>query len=218
MKTRWLVVGCVLGLAMASGCRKQGRGATSPEKLRDAHVAALQAGDARAAYALLSPQTRAATPYEAFEKRWNENAEEREATIEAAESLPADQQGATRSGTTVHEGGRVLTWTEVSGRYVVASGLPGRARAATPAEAIRSFITAVRTADLEEIRGLLADDLAARLDEDWEARAKALEDALETPGALELSSDLKRAALHYEPQRTMVLEQTPQGWRILSLQ
>ena len=75
----------------------------------------------------------------------------------------------------------------------------------------------MRTANLDEIRALLADDLAARLDEDWEARAKAIEEALETPGALELSSDLKRAALHYEPQRTIVLEQTPQGWRILSL-
>lgn len=215
MKARWLLLAAALCVV---GCRKQGRGATSPEKLRDAHVAALEAGDAQAAYALLSPEARAATPYEAFEKRWNENAKERAASIEAAKSLPPDQQGATKSGTTVHEGGRVLTWTEVGGRYVVASGLPGRGRAATPAEAIRSFIVAVRTANLDEIRALLADDLAARLDEDWEARAKAIEEALETPGALELSSDLERAALHYEPQRTMVLEQTPQGWRILSLQ
>jgi len=212
-----LALGICVCLSLAA-CGQNDRGSTSPERLVDAHLAALEANDPRAAYALLSPQAQAKTPYEAFEARWERDAAEREATIEAAKNRSPGERGATRAGTSVHSGGHVLHWTEVGGEYLVVSGLPGHQQSATPAQAIRAFITAVRRADLTEIRGLLTEELAEALDDDWEARVDAIERALDQPGSLELSADLKRAALRYEPNLAMTLEQTAQGWRILSLQ
>lgn len=211
---RWALAGAVV---VVPACKTAG-GASSPERLVAAHQQALIKDDPQAAYALLSPEAQAKTPYDAFAARWRADAAERSATVEAAREMPPDQRGVTRSGSTVHPGGHVLQWTEVGGRYVVTAGLPGRPQAATPAQAIRSFIAAVRRADLDEVRGLLTDELASALEEDWQARVDAIEAALEEPGTLELSGDFQRAALRYEPQHAVTLRQTPAGWRIMSLQ
>lgn len=213
--TALLAVAC-LGLT-AVACKTKG-GSSSPERLAAAHREALIADDPRAAYALLSPEARAKTPYASYEARWKTDASERATTIEAARAMPEAQGGAVHSGTTVHDNGLVLHWTEAGGDYLVVSGLPGRTQSATPAQAIRSFVRAVRRANLEEVRTLLSDEMATALEEDWAARVDAIEAALLQPGALELSSDLQRAVLRYDALRTVTLLQTSQGWRIMSLQ
>lgn len=210
----WLTVVLAAGLpAMACG-HAQSR---SPSRLRDAQVAALQADDPQAAYALLSPELRAATPYEDFEARWKADGAEHRAAVEAAGSLPPELLDPLHGGTTIHAGGRVLAWTEVGDQLLVTEGLPGRPDTSTPAQAIRAFVTAVRRADLAEVRAVLGEPLVAAIDEDWNARVDAIERALEEPGGLELSADLRRAELRYEEGRAVSLEQTPQGWRITGL-
>lgn len=208
----------IVWMVGTSGCANKGRGTSSPERLVDAHLAALQANDPHAAYALLSPQAKAKTPYEEFEARWKADATEREATIKGIEERPADQLGALHGGTTVHRGGHELHWTEVGDRYLITAGLPGRPQTETPAQTIRSFIAAVRKAQLASVTALLGDELSAALDEDWQTRVEAIEAALEEPGALELSSDLRRASLQYDAQHALTLEQTADGWRITALQ
>lgn len=210
-----VAVGLLLGVALLPGCRH--RQARSPTRLRDAHVAALKADDPHAAYALLSPDLRAATPYEDFEARWKADRAEHAAAISAAESLPAELAAPIHGGTTMHPGGRVLVWTEVGEELLVTDGLPGRPDTSTPASTVRAFIAAVRQADLGEIRSLLGDELVGAIDEDWSARVDAIELALEEPGGLELSADLRRAELRYEEGRAVSLEQTPHGWRITGL-
>ena len=57
-----------------------------------------------------------------------------------------------------------------------------------------------------------------RLRDDWSRRADLLEQLLTQPGAIEYTTGMQRAILRYEPGHALTLEQTPQGWRILSLQ
>ena len=187
----------------------------SPTKLRQAHADALAKNDAKAAYRLLAPEVQKQVSFEEFERRWKSETAERKAAAKAAAGAKVDP---VHEGTTVHEGGRVLRWTEVGGRYYVVSGLPGSPQTATPAQTIRALIRAVRTTDLTRVRSLLGDDLADAIDEDWQARVEAMEAALDRPGAIELSADLRRAELRYEMGRVLTLEQTPRGWRITSLE
>ena len=198
-----------------AGCQHS-NAASSPRRLVQAHRAALQADDPHAAYALLSPQVRAKTPYDAFEARWKDDAKERKRTLAA--ELPSTLPEPVYEGVTVHDGGHVLHWTQVDGRYRVTAGLPGRPQATTPAQAIRGLVTAVRRADLSEIQALLTDDLGASLEEDWQARVTAIEAALGEPGVLVLSDDRQRASLRYGTDQTLTLQQTPQGWRVVALQ
>lgn len=201
---------------VSTGCtRTRSR---SPERLREEWVSALANDDARAAYALLGPELRRKLPFATFEARWKLEAAEHKAAATAAKALGEGQTLAVREGTTVHEGGRVLRWAATSEAWLVVDGLPGSAPTATPAQTIRSLIAAVRRTDLSAVRALLGDELAAALGEDWNARAQAMEDALDRPGAIELSADLRRAELRYEQGKAVTLEQTKAGWRITSFE
>jgi hypothetical protein len=206
----------MLWIAASVGCA--GSSPRSPERLRDRYVEALEDDDPNRVYAMLSPALRAETSYEDFANRWQTNRAEREATRSAAAALPPARHVAVMTGTTAHEDGTVLQWTRVQGRYYVTQGLPGTASTATPAQTIRALIAAVRTTDLSRVRSLLGDAFAASLEQDWSARVEAMESALDRPGSIELSSDLRRAELSYEPGRVLTLEQTPHGWRITSLE
>lgn len=193
------------------------RQARSPARLRDAHVAALRADDPAAAYALLAPEVRAAVSFDEFAARWEADAAEHEAAIAAADALDPALAAPLHGGSTVHTGGRVLRWTQVDDALLVVDGLPGRPDTSTPAQTVRAFIAAVRRADLAEVQGLLGEGLVEAVGEDWNERVDAIERALEEPGALDLSVDLRRAELRYETGRALTLEQSPQGWRITGL-
>ena len=202
-------------LLAATACRSPG--ARSPEALRDAYAQALRRDDPAAAYALLSPQLQAATTRATFIARWTAQTREREAALAAIKGLPPTHRVAILGGHTVH-GDRVLTWVRVAGHYQILHGLPGLPDSSTPAQAIRAFLAAVRSADLHALEALVSDDLAARLRDDWNRRATVIEALLEQPGAIEYSSDMLRAVLRYEPGRALTLEQSPAGWRLTALQ
>lgn len=206
-----------LAVATLGGAACSRAAPRSPAQLRDAHVAALEADDPAAAYALLAPEVRAAVSYEEFAARWKADAAEHEAAVAAASSLDPAVAAPILGGTTVHPGGRVLRWAEVDAHLQVIDGLPGRPDTSTPAQAVRAFVAAVRRADLGQVRGLLSESLVEAIDEDFGERVDAIERALEEPGALELSADLRRAELRYEAGRAVTLEQSPQGWRITGL-
>lgn len=205
----------VAALLLLSACRPIG--ARSPEALRDAYAQALRRDDPDAAYALLSRELQAKTSREAFRARWKAQASERKAAQAAIKDLPASHRAAILGGQTVH-GDRVLTWAQVGGHYRIVAGLPGLPDSSTPAQAIRAFLAAVRSADLHTLEALVSDELAARLRDDWNRRATVIESLLEQPGAIEYSSDMQRAVLRYEPGRALTLEQSPAGWRLTALQ
>ena len=154
MNVRRILFAVGLGLTTAVvGCGP--RHTRSPDQLRDAHVAALEADDPAAAYALLSPEVRATVSYEEFAARWKADTAERQAAVEGADELPAEMKAPIDGGTTVHSGGHVLRWTRVGDDLQVADGLPGRPDTSTPAQTVRAFVTAVRRADLAELRVVL---------------------------------------------------------------
>lgn len=209
-----LLIATVAAISLG-GCST---GHRSPSALRDAYVESLDADDPRAAYELLAPEVRASLPYEEFEARWRNLERERALAAKQVRSLPEDMQGAVYEAQTGHPDGVLLDWTEVDERFLVTSGLPGIPDTATPAQTIRAFVQAVRRSDLSGIALLVSDALAAQMREDWEARVEALEAALDRPSSIELSEDLRRAELRYEPNRVLTMEQTPEGWRITSLE
>jgi len=193
------------------------RGTRSAEATRDAYLDALAKDDPKRAYEMLAPQVRAKVDYTSFEARWRADAAERKATLAQAKSLGDGKHVASHTATTVHEGGIVLHWAKVGDDWLVTGGLPPAARATTPAEAIRGFLAALGRAPLGAAQRFLSPELADALREDWATRTEAIEAALAKPGAIELSEDLLRAQLRYEPQRVIVLEQTPQGWAITAI-
>lgn len=205
----------LLPLALFSCKRTQHR---SPDQLREAYVEALPTGDAAAAYAMLSPEAQAEVPFAEFEARWTDDAAERKERASAASAMSAEDGVGLRGGTTAHDGGRVLTWAELDGHYYVTSGLPGTPQTTTPAQTVRALIAAVRESDFGGVRSLLGDSLAEALAEDWQARVDAIEEALDRPGSIELSADLRQAELRYDTGKALTLEQTPSGWRITALE
>ena len=214
--TRSVILRLIAGLVLACGaCR--GGAARSPEALRDAYAVALRRDDPDAAYALLSPELQAATSRDAFRARWRAQAGERKAAVTALAKLSPAYQSPLVGGQTVH-GEHVLVWAEVAGNYQIVGGLPGLPDTSTPAQAIRAFLAAIRSADFHPLEALASDDLASRLRDDWQRRATAIEALLAQPGALEFSSDMQRAVLRYEPGRALTLEQTTAGWRLTALQ
>ncbi len=200
---------------LASCSRVQHR---SPEQLRESYLKALPGDNAKTAYAMLTPEVQAQVPFDEFEARWKAEAAERQSRSQTARTLPPEDTVGLRGGTTAHEGGRVLTWSELGGVYYVTSGLPGTPQSTTPAQTVHALIAAVREADLGGVRALLGDTLADALSEDWQARVDAIEEALDRPGSIELSPDLRQAELRYDTGKALTLEQTPAGWRITALE
>lgn len=203
-------------VAMLASCSKvQHR---SPEQLRESYVEALPGSDAKAAYAMLTTEVQAQVPFEEFEARWKSEATERQSRAQVAAALSPQDAVGLRGGTTAHTGGKVLTWSELDGVYYVTSGLPGTPQSTTPAQTVHALIAAVREADLGGVRALLGDTLAEALSEDWQARVDAIEEALDRPGSIELSPDLRQAELRYDTGKALTLQQTPLGWRITALE
>lgn len=198
------------------GCKQ--RSPRSPEQLRARYAEAIRQDDPQMAYALLSPEVQARVSPEEFARRWRREAKEHALALEGIDTLDETHAAAVRTATTVHAGGRVLHWAKVGDHYLIVGGVPQLPDTSTPAQTIRSFLAAVRSADLTAFEPLLATELLGRVSEDWEARAGAIEKALEQPGAVELSADLTRAELRYDAQRAITLEQTEHGWRISALE
>jgi hypothetical protein len=204
-----------VGISAAPGCAK-GRTQT-PEELRDAWAHALEHDDVDAAWKLLSPEAQSQIGKEAFAERWRSDAAERKDQLAAISELDKAASTAVIEGRTTHAGGRELRWTLVDGRFYVRDGLPGLPSTMTAESTIRAFIEALRRAKRGDFEGLVQAELLDGLAESWATRADAIEEALETPGALELSQDYGRATLRYGKGGAITLERTEMGWRVSDL-
>jgi hypothetical protein len=201
----------LLGSACAVGAKR------SPEGLRDAYAAALRADDPDAAYDLLAPDVQARTDITEFRARWAKNASQHETALKAIDKLDADRRTAVLTGTTTHEGGVVIHWTRTSQGFLVVDGLPGVPDTSTPAATARALIAALRGISSAQLERVLATDMLEHIGEDWNARADAIEAALEEPGSLSYSADNSRAVLRYGGGRAITFEQTTGGWRVIEL-
>ncbi|HGG56299.1 MAG TPA: hypothetical protein ENK31_00710 [Nannocystis exedens] len=212
---RFRIAALALALCTAACASRRLR---SPEALRAAYADAINRDDPAAAYALLSPELQARISPEEFALRWARQAEDREAAAADLEALPPAQAQPLYRGQTLHSNGAELRWSYASGAYQIYAGLPGQADISTPAQALRSFIAAIRSADFTALEVLLSEDLRARLGDEWQARVDAIEERLAEPGAIELSPDNQQALLRYDRGRAVALVQSPHGWQITSFQ
>jgi hypothetical protein len=216
MNAHRVILALATALTLAPACAS--RTIRSPEALRAAYADALERDDPKAAYALLSPELQAKTSPEEFEARWLAEAADHEAAAADLEALSPERSAPLLRGTTVHSNGAILAWSGSSGEYQVTAGLPGTADISTPAQALRAFIAAIRSADLVALEAVLSEELRARISDEWEARADAIEERLAVPGSIELSADSQQALLRYDRGRSIALVQSPGGWQITSLQ
>ncbi len=212
----WLGLALVFAVAGLSACASSA--ARSPDDLRKRYAQALERDDPKAAYALLSPEVQSAITPEAFAERWRSLKKERESSRKEIAQLDAAHRKSVHGGVTTHGQRVLLTWVDVGGTYMIASGLPSIPATSTPQQAIRALVAAIRTADFGKIDFLLSDELHEAMAEDWETRIELIEERLSQPDAIEYSKDMGRASLRYEPGRALTLEQTSSGWRFQGLQ
>ncbi|MBK8265947.1 MAG: hypothetical protein IPK80_32040 [Nannocystis sp.] len=189
----------------------------TPEALRAAYADALRRDDPDAAYDLLAPELQAELSRERFRGRWSASPSDRALQLAELEALDPGRRPAILGGTTAHQGGVVLRWAEVASEYKLIAGLPVSPGTATPAQAIRAWIAAIRAADSARLEALLTEDLRARITDDWRERVDQIEARLAEPGALELSPNGETALLRYAPGRALVVVQSAAGWRIDAL-
>jgi len=175
---------------------------------------ALERNDPKAAYALLDPEVQARTSTQEFTHRWTTHATERSHLVVRMQASAPRNVRATLESTSATHDGRVLRWLEHGGHHYIVSGLPLLPNTSTPAQTVGALATALRRLDWNAIRALVTPELAARLESDMDARARAVAAALAQPGAFELSGDLRRAVLRYAPGRAIILEQKADGWRV----
>ncbi len=222
----------LLLLLEATACHSTPRIKT-PQDAAQAWRVAIERGDAELAWSLLSPGLQAQLGHEGFVAAFEASREQLKNDLAGSN---ADSPGEKRSGkgsakrergpsktghvtelrtaTTVHEGGQWLTWVEVDGQYLVASGLPGLPDLSTPERAIRAFIAAARSQDRTGMDQVLADELVEINQEQLEARLEAIEAALSSEG-LERAEDGTRASLLYGSGRRLVLQLRDGQWRVV---
>ena len=118
-------------------------------------VKALEGDDPRAAYDLLSKQTRKKVSFEEFAVQWKAHQIERawQARLLAA-ALEGDPDVGERAAVTYPDGKSVLLEREGK-KWRLEAALISRVRAAKPRDAIRMFADAIRHRDLEGFLGTL---------------------------------------------------------------
>ena len=141
----------VAGALAAAGCRASLGKAPPAERGVAALVRALEGDDPRAAYELLSAETRKTVTFEAFAIQWKASKAERAwQAARLAEALRGDPDVGERAAVTYPDGKSVLLERE-GNRWRLESALISRVRAGRPRDAIRMFAEAVRRNDLDAI-------------------------------------------------------------------
>ena len=189
---------------------------TTPERLRHAYQRALVEDQPEQAYALLSPDLQKKTSLPEFKKQWENNAQERKASLLALQDKQARSDHPTvYGGTTQYADGKSLLWTRKDNRYLVVSGLPGQPDSRTPESTIRTLLATLHEQRQHKLDALLSQDLLEHNAKQWTLRVEAIEAALVLPDAIRYSSDQQRAVLRYAPNRAIVLQRETKGWRAI---
>lgn len=211
------IPGLLVALSLFAGCA----GSVSPAQSARELAGALRAGDAEAAYALLSSEFRSRVSLEDFRRELRLRPEEhREAAALYADLAEAER---TEAQVTLSNGETVVLHLE-DGQWRLAGARLNFYDQSTPRQALRSFVRALRQRRFDialrfvpeaELEGLTAESLA----EAWtgpqadnlERMLLALERNLEQP--IEVSRDT--AAMEYGSGQSVVFVREGALWKIL---
>jgi hypothetical protein len=152
MASRWS--GLVL-VACACACGATAGPSTPAASGVRAYVQALRGGDPRAAYALLSSDTRKKLSYDEFALAWKQSDKERAWQVRALEdSLKGNPDVGERALISFSDGKLVQLEREGS-TWRLESELVSRSRAKQPRDAIRLFAEAIAARDITGVLGVL---------------------------------------------------------------
>jgi hypothetical protein len=144
----------VLALVTSVGCGPSLTSRPAADGVREL-VAALKRDDPRAAYALLSAETRRRVSYDQFAAEWKQQATERAWQVRALEdSLRGDPDVGERAQVSYRDG-RTIDLDRDGATWHLDAALLGRTRAARPRDAIRALATALHRKDLDGALTLL---------------------------------------------------------------
>ncbi len=144
----------LLALVTIAGCGPTLSSRPAADGVREL-VAALKRDDPKAAYALLSSDTRRQLSYDQFASAWKLHAAERAWQIRALEdSLRGDPDVGERAQVSYRDG-RTIELDRDGSTWHLDAALLGRTRAARPRDAIRALATALHRKDLDAAITLL---------------------------------------------------------------
>jgi hypothetical protein len=204
-----LPTAAVLALAL-SGC-PAAQSAGPQETLRK-YVAAIDADQPVAAYALLDEGLHRQMTQAEFVSRWRALKPELKAQadlIRAALAKPV----AARAVLSYPAGPRAQLTLERGSEWKIEEGISVAPRAATPIEAIRVFIRAVEQRSYETVMRTLAKSVRENIERDITERISKLKAALNQ----EIEVTGNKARLQYDPKFKIELMNEDGQWKILDL-
>jgi hypothetical protein len=162
--------------------------------------------DPKAAYALLTEETRRRWPFSQFERRWKETPMER---AQQAQALAAADKIVYEAQVSVAGGSMVLR-AESGKNWWVASGALPMAGAATPQAALRALIRAVELGDYRAFLRTLTQSKRERIERALRERLTKLRELADQP--LEATGD--QLVIQYDPDLKIWLRKEQGQWRV----
>ena len=206
---------CLLLLTLTGACAPRAReAAPAPEEAVRSYLAALERGDADAAFELLAPALRGEHDRPSFRAYYEENREEliaqARAAVDAVGRHPPDLRAVV-----VVDGVPVEVVREADGRWRLAQPLWPRDPTGTPADTLRALADGLAHGDLARIRDTLLDEparerLSCIVESLREAAARAAESDPGPPAADPLLVPLSGGG-------HVTLGRVGEEWRIRSL-
>lgn len=200
-----------LWLALCAGCAST-EPPPGPEATVMAYVRAVRAGDARAAYALLDPETRAEVPFERFAALMEDNRAELEEQADALARRARD--GIEPRARAELAGGRAVVLVREGGRWRVEAGVAETPALHTPRDAVLALRRALAHRDLRGIERVLSRGTRAEL----EADIRQFLD--ETADELDLEYEVRgnRARVRTTEGREILLVREAGEWRVVDVE
>lgn len=206
---RALVAMTALTLACGGGPTR----VAGPEATLEAYTRALRAGDSRAAYDLLDPETREAIAYEEFEATFESNqAELREQADQVEDAVKADEV-ASRAEVPLREGEKAILTLE-DGRWTLLGGVLDAPALQTPLDAVAALRHAIQRRSLRGLMRVLSREARAGLDDE---RRRFLEETAD-PLDLEVEIQGNEARVRLTGGRLLRLRREAGEWRVVDVE
>jgi len=179
-----------------------------PRTALESWRAALQRGDAQAAWSLLSAEERRRTPLDEFRRRWEAASDERRALAAALAKAPAPTLSAqvTQDGRSLAVVAEGTAWRIVAPRSAELGG-------ATPADLLARIVAAFERRDADAIVRLFADPLRSAVERELAERLEGLRSLSRQP----VTPDATRLRLRYGGRYYIELVKEGGTWLISDL-
>jgi delta 1-pyrroline-5-carboxylate dehydrogenase len=196
-------------LALAACASSSGGG---PQETLRRYVAAIEADQPVAAYALLDESQRRQLSQAEFVARWRTLKPELKAQAAQLQAALQKPIGA-RAMLVYPSGTRAVLSLDPQSRWQIEEGIAVTPHTATPIDAIRAFIRAVESRSYEAVTKLLAKSVRENIEQDIVDRMAKLKAAL----GQEIEVTGNKAKLQYDAKYKIELLNEDGQWRVLDI-